>query len=121
MPAILTRDKAERLKQAGQFEVNLEQRKLRAALKRALKKYVDHERSKLACAHCGKPQDKWLCAVILHHPDNDGHKGRVGDLVNACAAVEQIDAEIARCVPLCGSCHSKEHMRMSNAELEAAA
>lgn len=110
----LSRIEAERLERAGQLETFLEQRQFRVALRSALQKYVDRERDRLLCQHCGVP-NSWRSRVIWHHPDNDGHLGRVTDLVNALATIERIDAEIARCVPLCHSCHSKEHIRMRQA------
>lgn len=74
--------------------------------------YVQRRRNESSCAHCGANGGPWHGAIIWHHPDNDGHLGRVGDLVVAGATIEQIDVEIARCVPLCVPCHFKEHKRM---------
>jgi hypothetical protein len=80
-------------------------------------KYLRELYARLVCAHCGAPQS--TCGrgdqpnVILHHPNGDGHLGRAkaipDDDPNWLAVVE---AEVARCVPLCRSCHQKEHDRM---------
>jgi hypothetical protein len=45
-----------------------------------------------------------------------GHLGRVNNLIEALASIAKIEAEIARCVPLCKSCHAKEHERMRRAQ-----
>jgi hypothetical protein len=74
-------------------------------------------RIRMRCAHCGAKQRRkdsgMKYRVIWHHPNNDGHLGRIDDLVGAIAPVEQLMAEIERCVPLCRSCHTKEHRRMA--------
>jgi hypothetical protein len=81
-------------------------------------KYLRELYARLVCAHCGAPQS--TCGrgdqpnVILHHPNGDGHllrraKDIPADDLNWIAC---IDAEVARCVPLCRSCHGKEHDRM---------
>ena len=107
----LAKTEVERLERADQLKTFLEQRHLRSGLRLALKKYVDRERERLLCQHCGAAHSVRE-KIIWHHPDNDGHLGRVSGLVYACATIKQIDAEIGRCVPLCRSCHDKEHRRM---------
>jgi hypothetical protein len=82
--------------------------KLRKELKAALTRYVAEVRLELTCSICEDPDER----IVWHHPNGDGHLGRVSDLVSAVATIEEIDAEIARCVPLCGSCHAREHGRM---------
>jgi hypothetical protein len=81
-------------------------------------RYLRELYARLVCAHCGKPQS--TCGkyghhnVILHHPNGDGHLSRrVGEIpTDEPNWMAQIDAEAARCVPLCRSCHQKEHDRM---------
>ena len=104
-------DDYNRMERTGQLPAFQEQQQLRVALRAALKKYVDVARDGVCCLHCGAAQRRAYghCNVIWHHPDNDGHLGRVSDLVRACATIAEIDTEIARCVPLCNSCHMKEH------------
>src|ERR1700721_3215406 len=72
----------------------------------ALTPYVVKKRARTRCAHCNAPvTGKGKQPIIWHHPNDDGVNGqRVGDMVMQCAPVHKIDAEIARCVPLCGSC-----------------
>jgi len=96
-----------RLERDGVLPAFLEQQKLRAALKIALKEYVHKVLAKMTCSRCGV-ENGWQ-PLHLHHPDNDGHLGNVWSLVSALASIEKIKAEIARCEPLCASCHIKHH------------
>ena len=61
----------------------------------------------------------WSHVIHLHHPDNDGHLGNVWTLVKALSPIEEIDAEIARCEPLCNSCHKKHHNNKESAARRA--
>jgi hypothetical protein len=79
-------------------------------------RYMRELYARLVCAHCGIRYDVRLSQkvpnVILHHPNNDGHLGRVGDIpASTPNLIARIDAEVGRCVPLCRSCHGKEHER----------
>lgn len=72
------------------------------------REYVAERRSRTRCAKCEAQP------IIWHHPDLDGcdngaNARRVGDLANRGADIAALDAEIARCVPLCGKCHFLEH------------
>jgi hypothetical protein len=63
---------------------------------------------KRRCAECGaeppiRPQ--W------HHPNGDGDGRELSRMVSNGATVEQVRAEMARCVCLCQSCHLKLHHR----------
>jgi hypothetical protein len=70
-------------------------------------RYIQELKARLFCTHCRAPN------AILHHPDCDGHLGRIGDIpADAPNLIARLDAEVARCVPLCRSCHSKEHERL---------
>src|SRR5216684_9067015 len=84
--------------------------------------YVNKRRLELSCRHCGLKYVSYKlqpwAPIIWHHPNSDGDRGRVGRLIRtAGATIEDIDAEIARCVPLCYKCHAIEHVRMSKAAL----
>jgi hypothetical protein len=59
-------------------------------------------RAATVCANCGKQP------IIWHHPDGDGDKGRVDKFVTG-GTITDVDAEIARCVPLCHGCHYRAH------------
>ena len=91
-------------------DIVLKQQRLRLELRAALKEYVAVIRAQISCQICGAEQGPYHPNyVIWHHPNGDGHLGRYSDLVLACATIEEIDAEIARCIPLCISCHIKVH------------
>jgi hypothetical protein len=78
-------------------------------------RYLRELYEKLICQHCGKPQSisNQQHQVILHHPNCDGDLGCVGNIyADDPNWMARIDAEVARCVPLCRSCHGKEHERM---------
>ena len=85
----------------------MEEKKLRALLRAALSEYVNE----MSCKYCGSKNQQH--SINLHHPGLDGHLGNVHDLVRSCATIEEIEAEIARCEPLCGGCHAREHIRIN--------
>lgn len=67
--------------------------------------YVTEKRNATVCAHCGKQPIEW------HDPDGTHTSTRpykqVGFLTHSHVSIATIDTEIARCVPLCKSCHLK--------------
>jgi hypothetical protein len=90
----------------------------------AMTGYLRELYERLVCAHCGKNQwhgaTWWMTRpkrpyqIMLHHPDGDGDLGRAwGIPAEDPNWKARIRAEVARCVPLCRSCHGKEHVRMS--------
>jgi hypothetical protein len=80
--------------------------------------YLRELYQRLVCAHCGKRQPNldWCSVqIILHHPDGDGARGRLWNIngkVTTRAGRARLHAEVRRCIPLCWSCHGKEHDRM---------
>src|SRR5712671_5947523 len=87
----------------------------RAALRAALTEYVNRRRAKLSCRDCGLKKGEYGVGrpeILLHHPEGDGDHCRYSDLISACATIDEIEAEIARCIPLCWKCHGAEHARM---------
>jgi hypothetical protein len=98
-------------------------------------RYLRELYERLVCAHCGKNQwhgaTWWMLRlkhpkrpyqIILHHPDGDGDLGRVGNIPASDPNWKaRIDAEVARCMPLCWSCHGKEHERLRAAAGEPTA
>ena len=58
------------------------------------------------CADCGKE------AVHLHHIDPATRHKNVSDMGDYSQSMR--DAEIAKCVPLCASCHARRHNRSKN-------
>lgn len=76
--------------------------------------YVENLRNETPCAHCGKSP------IEYHHPD---HPEKENDRVSSLVAQSnpsrpspvkwsRIAEEIARCIPLCRSCHMKEDGRL---------
>ena len=88
--------------------------KLRAALRKGLAEYVNDACAGLSCSICGAEQFLRgnIPNIILHHPEQDGRLRNVHILSQALASTKEIDAEIARCEPLCNSCHTREHGRI---------
>jgi hypothetical protein len=68
------------------------------ARQKLLAQHVEAVRGRISCTHCGTKQRRCPPTrghgrgrhyVVLHHPNGDGHLGRVDDLVRANAAIEQ--------------------------------
>lgn len=73
------------------------------------KRYVKEIRSRTVCERCGEQPIEW------HHDD---HPNKPHDRVSSLAAqgkpISRIDAEIARCTPLCRRCHQELDGRLEN-------
>lgn len=66
--------------------------------------------SRTICAHCGAQPIEW------HNPEHvEMHRERyrIGHLVAQGNAIETIEAELARCTPLCRPCHMQEDGRLN--------
>ena len=62
------------------------------------------------CAHCGTQPVEW------HNPEHvelNRQTFRIGFMVSNGRPIEAITAELARCTPLCRSCHMKEDGRLA--------
>lgn len=73
--------------------------------------FVDALNARTVCAHCGKQPIEW------HNPEHvelNRKNFRISSLVARHFPIDKIQAEIARCIPLCRSCHMKEDGRMRN-------
>ena len=69
--------------------------------------FVRTENARTFCAHCGKQPVEW------HHPEHPQNPNdRVSSLRTQGAGVDRIKQEMARCTPLCRSCHMKEDKRI---------
>lgn len=63
------------------------------------------------CAHCSAQPIEW------HNPEHvrpGRERYRISDLVNQPRSLQTIQAEIARCTPLCRRCHMTEDGRLSH-------
>ena len=77
----------------------------RRATKLRIRAYIAKLRDAAKCAFCGSSD-----RIDWHHPDEDGTtKNRLGNAARDKWSYERIDAEIARCVPLCHIHHAREH------------
>lgn len=71
--------------------------------------YMAELKSKMVCAHCGGQPVEW------HNPEHvqaGRQRFRIGNMVGRGQAIETIEAEIARCIPLCRRCHMTEDGRL---------
>ena len=70
------------------------------------RRHVAAIRRKTKCDHCGGDKIEW---------HRDGHKTheRISWMVVHGASIETIDAEIARCTPLCRRCHMRLDGRLA--------
>ena len=66
------------------------------------------ERKAQPCADCGR---SWPAKVMhYHHVDPSGKSASIASLISRGAPVPVIEAEIAKCVLLCGNCHVLRHL-----------
>lgn len=71
------------------------------------RRHVAARKAVTSCAQCGgKP-------IEYHHPDHhlNPHR-RVSYMSGGNWSIEEIDAEIDRCTPLCNACHQRETTRL---------
>ena len=64
-------------------------------------------RSRVRCAGCGEDRD---ALIDFHHVDPESKDGKVLRLARDGAALERVQNELAKCVPLCPSCHRLVHL-----------
>jgi hypothetical protein len=70
------------------------------------RRYLRELYARLSCAYCGAVGGH----IVLHHPNGDGDLGRISNIpARTPNLIACLDAEVGRCVPLCRSCHQKEH------------
>ena len=82
-----------------------QQREIKRAIKVRIREYIAKLRAAAKCAFCGSSD-----RIEWHHPEEDGTpKNRLGNAARDQWSHERIDAEIARCVPLCHIHHAREH------------
>ena len=70
--------------------------------------FVDEINRRTVCAHCGSQPIEW------HNPEHvelNRQDQRISNLVWQPAAIVTIEAEMARCTPLCRRCHMREDGR----------
>ena len=70
-----------------------------------IREYIAQKKVGICCIHCGGSNQ-----VQFHHPDEDGHRLKwLSKAAMGFWSRARIDAEIARCRPLCTRCHNHEH------------
>ena len=68
--------------------------------------YVAQKRTEAVCG-CGS-KDR----IHFHHVKEDGtQKTKLSAAASSLWSLARIDAELAKCIPLCHSCHMEEHAR----------
>lgn len=69
--------------------------------------FVNEVNSKTFCTHCGAQPVEW------HHEDHPNNTNkRVSSLRTQGVSIRLIKIEMAKCTPLCRSCHMKEDGRI---------
>ena len=63
-------------------------------------------KSKLQCTACSEADT--IC-LSFHHLDPDNKVASIHELLNKGATIEQLQAEISKCIVLCFNCHMKLH------------
>jgi hypothetical protein len=78
--------------------------------------FVDEVNARTVCAHCGAQPIEW------HNPDHvrqgKQHR-RIARLAGKTYSIAAIEAEIARCTPLCRRCHMAEDGRLAGFTAQA--
>ena len=73
--------------------------------------FVDELNGRTVCAHCGAQPVEW------HNPEHVELRRetyRIGQMITFWRSVQEIEAELRRCTPLCRRCHMVEDGRIMN-------
>ncbi|MFC7228721.1 homing endonuclease associated repeat-containing protein [Salinirubellus salinus] len=71
-----------------------------------LRAWTPHYKQRRGCRECGETEG---CCLQFHHPAPETKRDGVGRLISDSKPVEQVRAEVDRCVVLCANCHRQEH------------
>jgi hypothetical protein len=77
-----------------------------AARRSMLRAYVRAKKDQQPCSKCGIA---WPAVVLDFHHVRGPKLFRLAEMPNRRRTIEEIDAEIAKCVLLCANCHRLEH------------
>jgi len=61
---------------------------------------------KLMCRECG--ETRFPC-LVFHHDDRRGKEENIAHAIHGGWSKPRIEAELAKCIVLCGNCHAKLH------------
>ena len=63
----------------------------------------------LKCSMCGQSFPDCPAVIDFHHTGDDPKTDGIGQLMQRRVSRKRIQAEIAKCIPLCANCHRKMH------------
>ena len=107
-----TKDKALKAKhQKDWYERNKDRHKRNVAERN--KRVIAENRKRIqeagyTCQHCGEDD---FVVIEFHHEDPTTKEYDVGAMIGRALSWTRIEAEIAKCIPLCANCHRREHWR----------
>ena len=61
---------------------------------------------KVACRECGEPR---IACLDFHHYDSKTKEVNIAHAVHRGWSKKRIEAELLKCIVLCGNCHAKLH------------
>jgi len=71
-----------------------------------IKKWFLEYKTTLKCAKCGFSHPG---ALDFHHENREDKERNIVEMVTAGYAIESIQKEIEKCIPLCSNCHRIHH------------
>lgn len=84
----------------------LEKNKRNAPAWMAKRKLWLEEQKRIKGGNCLKCLNADLSLLEFHHTDPETKKAAVIDLLKDCKSLETVEEEIAKCILLCGNCHT---------------
>ena len=83
------------------------ERKTELGLKRRRK--LDDFKATLKCSKCGQSFPNCPSVIEFHHTGKDAKLARISELMVKGASSKRLQAEIAKCIPVCANCHRILH------------
>lgn len=74
-----------------------------------LKAFVLEYKETLHCQDCGIPfkDQHWLCD--FHHTNPAEKELPIANIIGQGMSLKRLEAELAKCIPLCANCHRTRH------------
>jgi hypothetical protein len=66
-------------------------------------------KANLQCSRCGQSFPDCPSVIEFHHTGRDPKEAKVSELMVKGASSKRLQAEVAKCVPLCANCHRILH------------
>jgi hypothetical protein len=81
----------------------------RTARKRKKIQALNEYKSTLKCSICGQSFSDHPSVMEFHHTGKDPKAGTIGTIIGGNPSSRRLQAELAKCIPVCANCHRKLH------------